>query len=293
MFTDGPATPHRVETILDVIRWFGQERVKRSTLIGVVQPRSLPGVTTNSRQGQEALSAAVQLNLLKSDRETVEPSFDVKSNRTSKEILLESFDSVVLSTTEVEKHFALFYAFVLGLGAKVLEMTREQMAAGFQESVYGKERKDNPFNVPKLEGQRRWMRYVGLGWHDSKELFHPNPYGRLLRALPVLFGASEKLEMNEFMERLANTCAELDGGALYRRANRRYERNQRACSMGLSHALIDLHNDEHIRLYGDVDSAGWTVKSADPTPDKKTFNSDRIDYVELVTGRSTSTRATL
>src|ERR1039458_2717445 len=104
MFTDGPATPHRVETILNVVRWFGHERVKRGTLIGVVQPSSLPGVTTSSRQGQDALSAAVQLKLLKADRETVEPNFDVKSSLTSKEILLESFDSVVLSTTEVEKH---------------------------------------------------------------------------------------------------------------------------------------------------------------------------------------------
>jgi hypothetical protein len=132
-----------------------------------------------------------------------------------------------------------------------------------------------------------------LGWHDSKENFHPNPYGRLLRALPLIFGTSQKLEMNEFMERLADICSELDGGALYRRANRRYERSQRACSMGLSHALIDLHSDEHIRLYGDVDSAGWTVRSAEPTPDKKTFNSDRIDYVEFITDGSTSTGATL
>jgi len=281
MFTDSPATPARVEAVVDVVRWF-DGTVDTETLAGVVQPRCLPGVKTSSNQGRESIQAASELGLIKANRSVTEATFDVRVPTSSRALVLSSFDRIVLAGTQVERHFALFYAFLLGFGSALESLGREELVARFETVVYRGKRGENPFNSSKLSGQLRWMRYAGLGWHDSKDNFQPNPYKRVWRQLRTIFKGTPDLPAQGFMAALANQCPEVDGGTLFLQANPDYKIDQMACTAGLSHALIDLHHDGIIRLHGYPDSAGWSLKAAEPTSDTKTFQSDRFDRVELI-----------
>lgn len=281
MFTDSPATPTRVEAVIDVVRFLDGE-VQRDALDQIVQPRCLPGVKSSSAQGRESIQAAVELGLIELRGSVAQATFDVHTSRASRELVLCAFDTMVLAATDVERHFALYYAFVLGSGVALEGLGREELAARFEQIVYQGQRGDNPFNPSKLSGQLRWMRYAGLGWHDSRDNFQPNPYRRLRRQLKNIFGTSLTMPSSEFMASLARCCPELDGGILFLRANREYRVDRMISSTGLAHALIDLHHDGVIRLHGYPDSAGWNLKAAEPTSDTKTFQSDRFDRVDLV-----------
>ena len=62
------------------------------------------------------------------------------------------------------------------------------------------------------------------GWHDSENRFHPNPFERLLRKLPAIFSQSRELPIDVFMERLSAHCPELDGGHIFLKANKSWDR---------------------------------------------------------------------
>jgi hypothetical protein len=285
MFTDGPATPRRVEVFLDVLRWFavqGHRKLKRSALIELLQPRTLPGVPADRDQAKETLRAAGELGFITVRGDSLEAEFDTASPESSRELLIAAFETTVLAQTDVERHFALFYSFLLGLDPEGSQSTREQLAETFQAKVYGTARGENPFNTTKLDGARRWLRYVGLGWHDSENSFHPSPYGRVRRSLAPLFGRKRKLDSEEFRAGLAEICPELDGGRIFQKANPAYNATPRAFTVGLSQALIALHDDQIIRLHSYPDSRGWSLASAGPTPDNHTFKGDRIETVELL-----------
>lgn len=285
MFTDGPTTPRRVEVLLEMLAWLGREgnkKLKRSTLIESMQPSSLPGVPTERDQAKATLKAASELGFMDARGDSVEITFDISSSKPSRELLLDALDQQVLAKTDVEKHFALFYSYLLGLGPEAVRQNRGQLVDGFQMRVFGEDRVDNPFNPTKLDGLRRWMRYAGLGWNDSKDTFHAVPYDRIKRNLESLFARKHKLDSDEFMERLADVCPELDGGRIYRRANTSADVKQRVATLGVSQALLALHDDEFIRLHGYPDSRGWNLGIAEPSPDNKTLKSDRIEGIELV-----------
>ena len=84
------------------------------------------------------------------------------------------------------------------------------------------------------------------------------------------------------MERLVETCPELDGGALFLQANqyRGYNPGDKRCSLGLSQALLGLHEDGKITLDCPIDSRGWNIDIAEPSYDD-TIKSDRITLVSL------------
>jgi len=127
----------------------------------------------------------------------------------------------------------------------------------------------------------RWLNYVGLGWYDPVDSFQANPYERLLRALPSLFGRQHKLDADRFVTTLGATCPELDGGEIFLQANHEWQSADKKCSLGLSHALIELHLDGVIRLNCPADSAGWSVGEAEPPRDDN-FRSDRFAVIELL-----------
>ena len=83
------------------------------------------------------------------------------------------------------------------------------------------------------------------------------------------------------MEKLAATCPELDGGDIFRQANPSWEKSDKKCTLGLSHALIELHLDQVIRLACPADSAGWSIKDAEP-PGDEDFKSEKFDSLELI-----------
>ena len=85
------------------------------------------------------------------------------------------------------------------------------------------------------------------------------------------------------MVQLAQFCPELDGGEIFLQANkyRNYTPEDKQCTLGLSHALVDLHEDEIIRLVCPLDSRGWSIELAQPSRDD-TIKSDRITLIEYL-----------
>lgn len=285
MFTDQPVTPTRVETLLNLMREFSDRKITREILIDLLQPDGLPDRNPNKTQAKQAVSAATELGLIEADSENrLKPTFKSNDKRDSRQILLEALDEKVLQNTNVEPYFALFYGYLLALnsdGAK--QQTGDKWASEFQRDVFGEERPANPFNDTKLTGLNRWFGFVGLGWYDTNRVFQPNPYERLLRRLPLIFGKNKKLTSENFMQKLAEFCPELDGGEIFLLAHRfrNYDSAAKVCTLGLSHALIDLHQDGKIRLICPRDSRGWSIEAAQP-PSGDGLDSSRIDSIEFL-----------
>jgi hypothetical protein len=285
MFTDEPVTPVRLETLLDLMRNTTSRKVDRRMLIEMLQPDGLVNMDTDRVQAKRTIKAASELGLMKKEDEDTYArlTFNRKDERTTRQIVLGAIDSIVLSDTRVEPYFALFYSYLLSLNAEgVIKKTNDEWARDFERYVQGGQRSDNPFNKDKLAGLYRWMTYAGLGWFDANEVFQPNPYERLQRSLTMIFAGETKLTGEAFMQRMAVVCPELDGGVIFQQAcgSRSDYKETHVCTLGLSHALIDLHQDDIIRLYCPRDSRGWSIEAAEP-PSDESLQSARIDTIEL------------
>lgn len=284
MFTDGPVTPTRVETLLNLMREFSNRRLTREIIIDLLQPDTLPAIDTKKRDGAEqTLHAAKELALVGEDTEKrLKLSFESTDKRSSRQILLEALDKKVLADKQVEPYFSVFYSFLLGLnfeGSK--NKTRAEWVTKFEREVYAGKFPPNPFNPDKISGLNRWFSFTGLGWYDTSGVFQPNPYERLLRRLPLIFGKDKKLASEIFMQRLAEFCPELDGGEIFMQVHRSYALAAKNCTLGLSHALVDLHQDGKIRLNCPRDSRGWSIELAEP-PTGDGLDSGKIDSIEII-----------
>ncbi|WP_054135559.1 hypothetical protein [Blastomonas sp. AAP25] len=283
MFTDDQATPARVEMLLDLARSMQSRKFDSSTIQQLLQPTGLPGLTKGSNQYRIVLNAAKELDLVKEQDDAMIRPTRQRDSRSAHRAVLDAIDDKVLRSDEVEPWFALFYAFLLGRD----EMAALGPAAGthwenrFERELFGGTRQNNRFNESKYRGLRRWFRYSGLGWHDGEECFHPNPYQRLERQLPAIFNKVRDLSIDLFMDRLSELCPELDGGHIFLRANRDWDVSARTVSLGLSHALVDLHLDGAIELNCPLDSDGWSIAKAAPPYDGKNLKSDRVASVRM------------
>jgi hypothetical protein len=283
MFTDQPVTPVRVEILIDLMRGLTGRKVDRELLMQLLQPEGLPNLDPKKRdQSQQTIKAALDLRIIVEDAdEILRLTTERKDRRAAREILLEALDSAVLSGVEVEPYFSLFYSYLLSLNANgCVEKSNDEWARDFERDVFNGQRGENPFNATKLTGLHRWMSYAGLGWYDTSEVFQPNPYERLHRRLDIIFANAAKLSGEEFMRRLSEFCPELDGGAIFKRAAQWYDPSTKNCTLGLSHALIDLHQDGLIRLDCPSDSSGWSIEVAEPPGGS--LQSGRIGTVERV-----------
>jgi hypothetical protein len=238
----------------------------------------------NGSPAAVTVKAALELGLADESDGKISLSSDRrKSKDNTRAAILQAFDRRVLSNAEVEKYFSLFYAYYLGLGQQVYQrrsQNNQQWADQFNSEVFANEPQENPFNATKLTGLHRWFSYVGLGWFDSEGQFQANPYDRLLRALPAIFGRHQQLDADGFMNKLAVACPELDGGKIFLLANLEWNASQKQCTLGLSHALIELHQDGSIRLDCPADSPGWSIAEAEPPRDRD-FRSARLATIEF------------
>ena len=285
MFTDNPVTPVRLEILIDTLRdhprGLSREEVQR-----MLQPGPLASELKAGSPSTVTLKAAKELGLLDDtkDSEDITISHACRKNKNTRAAILGAFDEKVLSGKDVEPYFALYYAYYLGLGTLIYEKSnynKDQWADEFNHVVFGVTPQPNRFNDPKLTGWERWIAYIGLGWFDPAGNFQANPYERLARALPRVFGPSRKLGADDFMKNLAGVCPELDGGALFIEANPRWNPSEKRCSLGLSHALIELHLDAVIRLDCPADSSGWNLGEAEPPRDEYLVGA-RMATVELL-----------
>lgn len=280
MFTDQPVTPMRLEILLDFIRASTSTKISRKMLLGALQPEAIVGEDASRTQAKNTIKAATDLGLLREENDTLSLAFASKDLRSTREIVLAHIDSAVLSDTSVEPYFAPFYSYLLYLnGNGTLARNGDDWSKDFDRDVNRGQRMSNPFNSDKITGLHRWYAYSGLGWYDTSGTFQPNPYYRLRRNLKSIFLGKTVLSGEDFMTRVATICPELDGGSIYTKTTENLTSAGQRCSLGLSHALIDLHADQIIRLSCPVDARGWDLALADP-PRDTTINSSVLDRVE-------------
>jgi len=284
MFTDDLATPTRVETLIELIRSDESRRWSSETLGQLLQPDTLPDVKPSRPQSTRMLRAAAELGLIKvTDAGNVVLTVRGDSRSTG-ELVREAIDEQVLGKTDVEPFFAPFYSFILGLGKLAsVERTYAEWVKDFA-AVYPPAAGANQFNKDKLTGLHRWFRYAGLRWYDPRSVFHCNPYERLRRRLPCIFRSERELPAAVFMSRLAERCPELDGGTIFLEANPAYDPASHRCTLGLGHALVELHLDRVLRLHCPPDSDGWDIRDAAARRDATYLRSERIYRVEWLPG---------
>lgn len=294
MFTDQPVTPRRVEILLDVLAAYGRPApLRKEQVLELVQPETLPGFNAKAEsprsQGESALRAARELDLVEEQDGGWVPRETFRESRKddTRSLVRRALDARVLSDTELEPYFALFYSYLLGLGRDADQsLDDDERASLFNRALGFGADTPNPFNATKLRGLWRWFPYAGLGWFDSREIFQCDPYERLRRALPRIFEHDVRLDTELFMTRLARICPELDGGRIFRRANATSEGTARLLSLGLAQALLGLHEDGILVLDCPRDGRGWDLSAADPSYDGETLRSERLDAVELVGART-------
>jgi hypothetical protein len=277
VFTHEPTTPARLEALLELVR---VRRWTEKSVSDVLQPTTLPAVTASRGQADATLSAAKQLGLIEvSDSGFLSPKFDSKAP--VRDGVLAAFDERVLGGGEVEPYFAAFYSFLLSRNEEGARQRKAIDWVGAFVEANPWAGAPNPFNKDKLSGMHRWLAYAGLGWYDPSDVFQCNPYERLRRRLPAVFATKRSLAAKDFFAALATACPELDGGETFRRAVPEGDRPERRCTLGLCHALIELHLDGVLRLHCPGDSDGWFIGHAAP-PVGGAIESDRIFRVELL-----------
>jgi hypothetical protein len=281
MFTDSTATPTRMEVLVDLLRQFRDCKTTVKTIRELLQPSGLPGFSGNYQQSKDIVSAARELGLIHDEAVGHIQLRDIAGNRPARVVLLETIDHKVLTGESDELWFALFYSYLLGRNEVASVGDGDRWERDFNNDLFGDEEVKNRFNRTKYTGLRRWYRYSGLGWHDSSDTLVPNPYHRLKRALPKIFDDASILEIGKFMTQLAAVCPELDGGTVFKRSNSTFDAKLRRCTAGLSHALVDLHDDGVLELNCPADTDGWSIAAASPPRDGKMLRTDRVASVSL------------
>lgn len=291
MFTDQPVTPVRLEVFIDLAWEMRTRKFDRNAIKLLLQPPGLPGLSPNSRQAMDILKCAQELELVREDSEgNFRPAWNARKHSTARGIALSALDQLVLSATNVEPWFAKVYAFAISCDDDILPSGKdagEKWAGAFNHYLHGNLLPDNPFNSTKYTGLRRWMRYVGLGWHDAEDSFVPCPIERIHRKLSDIFGKKQKLTSDEFMKQLAAHCPELDGGDIFAAVHSGKRNVGRKCTRALAAALRDLHDAEVIRLNCPADSRGWGLDLAGKVRNPlQGLHSDIFDSIELFASSS-------
>src|SRR5690242_20264921 len=89
MFTDGTATPKRVEALLGLLRFLGKGATRES-LHKVLQPTTLVGIDPGRVQSKDTLRAAIDLKIVVEQRGHIVPV--TEDPRPTREILLDALD---------------------------------------------------------------------------------------------------------------------------------------------------------------------------------------------------------
>lgn len=286
MFTDNPTIPARLEVLLDVLHAMRERKADRHSVRSLLQPAGLPGVSESSRQADDHLSAAQQLNLVETDSSgNYRLSYRVRGEHQPRESILEAFDSVALGTAETEPWAGRFYSFLITQDEDATPtgvVSQDETTRAFNKALPPHVERGNPMNSDKFRALMRWYTYAGLGWMDPDERFIPDPTVRVRRAVRAIFGKDRTMESGAFMARIATACPELDGGSLFiEGAGDTYNAADRVCTRALATALRNLHDEKVLKLFCPRDSVGWSLARAGSVAEPGVLDSDRFDSVTL------------
>src|SRR5689334_10164698 len=98
MFTDNPTIPAQLEVLLDVVHAMRQRKASADALRQLIQPKGLPDLKPASAQVAHHLSAAEQLQLVKTDEnKDVRLTYTVRGDHQAKPVILAAFDRIALA----------------------------------------------------------------------------------------------------------------------------------------------------------------------------------------------------
>ncbi|HRQ58637.1 MAG TPA: hypothetical protein PLN31_14585 [Azoarcus taiwanensis] len=289
MFTDNPTIPAQLEVLLDVVHAMRQRKANSDALRQLIQPKGLPGLTSTSAQLAKHLSAAEELELVKTDEnKDIRLNYTVRGEHQAKSAIVAAFDRIALADARVEKWAGRFYAYLIVQDDDTIRGTAEgeALANRFMSDLPSIVDKSNPMNTEKYRALMRWYPYVGLGWVDPSRAFIPDPTDRVRRALSAIWQEDLTLDADQFMGRLGRVCPELDGGTLFDEATTgAYSTSARQCTRALATALRRLHEERLLKLHCPSDSKGWSLDRAGlgAVPGEA---SNRFDAAERVDRRS-------
>lgn len=279
MFTDNPTVPAQLEVLLDVVYAMRQRKATPDALRQLVQPKGLRDLTDASKQLSNHLSAAEELGLVAADEDNnIRLTYPVRGRHVPRLAIVAAFDRVALADARAEKWAGRFYAFLI-----VHEEEpggAEAVTNGFMQALAPDVDRSNPMNPEKYRALMRWYPYVGLGMIDPAGAFIPDPTERLRRSFPAIWGKAKRLDADEFMERMARACPELDGGLLFDEATAgSYNPSARQCTQAVANSLRRFHEEGVLTLHCPADSRGWSLERAGSGPVPGEF-SNRVDSIE-------------
>jgi hypothetical protein len=126
--------------------------VTREEVYRLLQPKPLDP-DPKFGPAMATIRAALELGLAEEGGGTLSLSVLCKREKNTRSAVLKAFDERVLARSEVEKYFALFYAYYLGLGQGVYErreLDNHEWANRFNQDVFDRKPQNNPFNATKL-----------------------------------------------------------------------------------------------------------------------------------------------
>jgi len=266
-FIDNPTIPIRLETLLEVIIFYGKKKLNQKQIVNLLQPNGLPDLREKSNQAKDHLNAAMNLNIIEKDGDIYNLNKKIITNN-AKQIIIEACDKYILNDNEVndlEPYFAWFYSYLLGQNKEAKSGDGTNWEYDFNKEFFPEKKASNQFNNDKYIQFLSWYRYLGLGWRDPNNSLQPNPYERVKRTLPKIFEKLDEITIDDFMGKLAQFCPELDGGTIFIKANAKiWKKEDRVFTRGLGRAMYELHIDKVIELQGIKDATYfWNIKDID------------------------------
>lgn len=193
--------------------------------------------------------------------------------------------SVVLGATDQDAdHFVLnqFTAWFITQDAMILQSSKRQLEAKFHEDMYPGVPNRVISDEPGIGAWQSWAQFLGYGWQSEFSVFIPDCTIRIQPLLPKLLPEENPIPFGVFMDRLAVSCPELDGGVLFERcwgASRPNERRGNRLSLMLSTALRVLNQQGRIVLENRADATeNWMLFPA------QSYLS-RVTHVRIGVGR--------
>lgn len=276
-------TPRRLHALLRLT-----VRLKdptRRELLSYLQPPTLQGSSTTNPQdaSENVFRAAVNCGFVQEPVDTsgsvslLVPPGDIETTdafrRTAQRLLLGATD-----VTEPNYLLSLYAAWYAVQNERILGFKAKEFETRFNHELFS-DREDRGFNTTKFNGWEDWAAFLGWGWFlgvsGQRKIVVPDAHLRLLPLLPILLAPPEgtsngevgQLTMRTFVERLSDSCPELDGGDLFTRcwrASRGGEIQGNRLSLMLSTGLRILHEREEIELVRVADASdSWQLFPAE------------------------------
>ena len=96
-----------------------------------------------------------------------------------------------------------------------------------------------------------------------------------------IFGEEKKDHGGSIHEQTCGSVPGVGWGRMFLQANKSYDANAKECTLGLSQALVGLHEDGFVRLTCPIDSRGWNLGKAKPGRDDS-IKTDRLELIEII-----------